>query len=63
MSETVIFAFKMLQKVCIPAIKQDGFIVSRLNNQQGCNEYKVIHWRDSLRTESWVFEQELESRK
>lgn len=60
MSETITFKFRSLQKVRIPPIESDGFVISRLANCEGQNEYKVKFWMDGKRQEDWFYEFELE---
>lgn len=60
MSETITFAFRNLQKVKVREIEALGFVLSRLANCEGQNEYKVKYWMEGKRSEEWFYEFELE---
>ena len=62
MSDTVIFEFRPFQSVLIKAINTFGFVASRMNNETGENEYKLIYWMDGQRKSDWFFEFELEEK-
>lgn len=59
MSEAVVFQFKNFQTVHIKAINADGFVISRIANCEGQNEYKVKFWIEGERKDDWFYEFEL----
>jgi hypothetical protein len=61
MSDTVNFEFYNFETVKIKAIEQKGFVVARMNNSYGVNEYKVAYWMDGKKEEVWHYEFELAS--
>lgn len=61
MSLSVMFAFRPLQKVRIKEIEALGFVLSRMNNAESQNEYKVSYWMDGKKSDGWFYEFELEA--
>lgn len=55
------FAFRSLEPVKIVEVGVRGVVVSRMNNAEGQNEYKVQYWIESKRTLDWFYEFELEA--
>lgn len=57
---SVTFLFFPFENVRIKAIDTEGFVTTRMNNETGENEYKVVYWLEGKRNSDWFFEFELE---